>query len=105
MQMGNLSKSGSRNSTPLSSDLESENNEEIQAKIALLLEEFLASAEIDEAKACIEELKNPALYSEVISKAILTSIEGKERDRQEISKLLKYVFDSKLFSTVDFIAG
>jgi hypothetical protein len=41
--------------------------EQLESKIELFLEEFLSSADCDEAYECLEELKSPEVYIIIIN--------------------------------------
>jgi len=77
--------------------------EEISNKIEMLLEEYLASADLSEAGACVEEV-NSAL-PEIVQKGVQLAFDKKERDRQELLKLFEYLFTEGTLKSQDFETG
>jgi len=74
-------------------------------KVEMLLEEFLSSAEIEEATSCLEELKAPHFYPEVVNKAISLTFEKRDRDREEIIRLFRHWLTNGTLKAEDFTKG
>lgn len=79
--------------------------EQLERKTDMLLDEFLSGGDFQEAMACIEDLNSPNYYPDVIYRAILLSMEKKERERNELIALLSYLNEKTFFSPADFEGG
>eukprot|EP01114_Cavostelium_apophysatum_P005287 TRINITY_DN1608_c0_g1_i4.p1 TRINITY_DN1608_c0_g1~~TRINITY_DN1608_c0_g1_i4.p1 ORF type:complete len:792 (+),score=237.94 TRINITY_DN1608_c0_g1_i4:374-2749(+) len=77
----------------------------LDKKVGLLLEEFLSSADSEEALACLQDLNAPDYHGEVVAKAVSLAIEKKERDRDEIVKLFEFLQSKQLLTAEDFEKG
>lgn len=88
----------SKQAEPLSKD-------DLNRKAEMLLEEYLTSADVDEARECLQELKDTAYYPDFINRAVCITFEKKERDRNEITRLLAHLKEKSVLTVDDLKAG
>lgn len=79
--------------------------EDLESKTGLLLEEYLASGDQEEAMMCIQELNSPHYIPEVIYKTIMLAIEKKERERDDLSKLLSFLHSRNVTNSDNLTQG
>jgi len=63
-------------------------NDELKNEVKLLLTEYLASGDIDEAVECVRRLDAPHFHHEVVKRAIVIALDGRQRQRAMMSALL-----------------
>ncbi|KAH0706974.1 hypothetical protein KY289_012050 [Solanum tuberosum] len=81
------------------------NPEELKRKTVSLLEEYFSVRILDEALQCIEELKSPAFYPEVVEKAISLGLDKSPPRVEPVAQLLEHLFAKKVFSATDLATG
>jgi len=79
--------------------------EELESKTGLLLEEYLASGDQEEAMACVQELNSPQYSPEVVFKVIMLAIEKKEREREDMAKLLAFLHSRNVITADNLVQG
>jgi len=65
----------------------------------------LASGDVNEALACIEELQSPEYHKNVIYKGIMTAVEKKERQRDDMIRLFDFLHAKNIVTVEDFEKG
>ncbi|KAJ8528075.1 hypothetical protein K7X08_015526 [Anisodus acutangulus] len=81
------------------------NPEELKRKTVSLLEEYFSVRILDEALQCIEELKSPAFYPEVVEKAISLGLDKSPPCVEPVAQLLEHLFAKKVFTATDLATG
>lgn len=81
------------------------NADELRRKTISLLEEYFSVQLLEEALACVEELKSPAYYSEIVKEALSVGLEKSPPCVEPVAKLLEYLFTKKVFTASDIILG
>lgn len=81
------------------------NPDELQRKTISLLEEFFSVQLLDEALQCVEELKAPAYYPEVVKEAISLALDKSPPRIEPVANLLKHLFVKKIISARDIGTG
>ncbi|KAK4727798.1 hypothetical protein R3W88_032715 [Solanum pinnatisectum] len=81
------------------------NPEELKRKTVSLLEEYFSVRILDEALQCIEELKSPASYPEVVEKAISLGLDKSPPRVEPVAQLLEHLFAKKVFTASDLATG
>ncbi|PHU08271.1 Eukaryotic translation initiation factor isoform 4G-1 [Capsicum chinense] len=81
------------------------NPEELKRKTVSLLEEYFSVRILDEALQCIEELKSPAYYPEVVEKAISLGLDKSPPRVEPVALLLEHLFAKKVFTPTDLATG
>ncbi|CAJ1944857.1 unnamed protein product [Sphenostylis stenocarpa] len=81
------------------------NVEELQQKTVSLLEEYFGVRLLDEALQCVEELKAPFYYPEVVKEAISLALDKSPPCVEPVGKLLEYLFAKKILSATDIGTG
>ncbi|KMT03456.1 hypothetical protein BVRB_8g191400 [Beta vulgaris subsp. vulgaris] len=79
--------------------------EELKRKTISLLEEYFNVRLLDEALICVEELKSPSYYSEIVREAINLGLEKNPPCAEQVAKLLEYLFAKKVFTATDITTG
>ncbi|XP_060210105.1 eukaryotic translation initiation factor-like isoform X1 [Lycium barbarum] len=79
--------------------------EELKRKTVSLLEEYFSVRILDEALQCIEELKSPAFYPEVVEKAISLGLDKSPPRVEPVAQLLEHLFAKKVFTATDLATG
>lgn len=79
--------------------------EELKRKTISLLEEYFNVRLLDEALICVEELKSPSYYSEIVREAINLGLEKNPPCAEQVVKLLEYLFAKKVFTATDITTG
>eukprot|EP01114_Cavostelium_apophysatum_P004283 TRINITY_DN1447_c0_g2_i1.p1 TRINITY_DN1447_c0_g2~~TRINITY_DN1447_c0_g2_i1.p1 ORF type:complete len:1464 (+),score=477.86 TRINITY_DN1447_c0_g2_i1:192-4583(+) len=95
---------------PAASEVTGESNlsEEMESKIEMIFAEYFTSSELSEAIECVNELHLiPQLHADLVSKAILLSLEKKDKERDLIAKLLPALSKQKggIISSEHFAKG
>lgn len=81
------------------------NPEELKRKTVSLLEEYFSVRILDEALQCIEELKSPAFYPEVVEKAISLGLDKSPPRVEPVAQLLEHLSAEKVFTATDLATG
>jgi len=77
----------------------------LKAEIKMLLVEYLNSGDIDEAVACVKRLDAPHYHHEVIKRAIVLALDGKQRQRAMMSTLIYELHSRAVISSVQVALG
>ena len=80
-------------------------SKELKRKTISLLEEYFNVRMLDEALQCVEDLKSPSNYSEVVREAINLGLEKNPPCLDPVAKLLEYMFSKKVFTARDISSG
>ncbi|XP_050214105.1 eukaryotic translation initiation factor [Mercurialis annua] len=81
------------------------NPEELKRKTVSLLKEYFNVRMLDEALQCVEELKSPVYYPEVVKEAIFLGLEENPPCVEPVAKLLEYLLSHKIFTAKDLGTG
>ncbi|KAK7388393.1 hypothetical protein VNO78_23209 [Psophocarpus tetragonolobus] len=81
------------------------NTDELRRKTVALLEEYFSVRLLDEALQCVEELKAPAYYPEVIKEAISLALDKSPPCVEPVANLFEYLFIKKIISARDIGTG
>ncbi|PPD82292.1 hypothetical protein GOBAR_DD20776 [Gossypium barbadense] len=81
------------------------NQDELSRKTKALLEEYFSVRLLDEALQCVEELKSPGYYPEVVKEAISIALEKIPPCVEPVSKLIEYLFIKKVLTARDIGTG
>ncbi|CAI9098787.1 OLC1v1035494C1 [Oldenlandia corymbosa var. corymbosa] len=81
------------------------NTDELKRKTILLLEEYFGVRILDEALACVEELKSPAYHSEVVKEALLLGLDKSPPCVEPVGKLIEYLWMKEVFTAKDVATG
>ncbi|KAJ8421583.1 hypothetical protein Cgig2_013878 [Carnegiea gigantea] len=79
--------------------------EELRRKTVSLLEEYFSIRLLDEALQCVEELKSPSYYSELVKEAINLGLDKNPPCVDPVAKLLEHLLAKKVFSARDIGTG
>ncbi|KAE9604505.1 putative initiation factor eIF-4 gamma, MA3 [Lupinus albus] len=72
------------------------NPDDLRRKTAFLLEEYFSVRILDEALQCVEELKSPSYYPEVVKEAIFLALDRSPPCVEPAANLLEYLFIKKI---------
>jgi hypothetical protein len=78
---------------------------QLDKKTEMLLEEYWSSGDSVEAAQCIEDLNSTDYYPDLVTKAVLLSLEKKDRERQDLVSLFKELNEKSLLSAEDYSKG
>ncbi|CAN4113254.1 unnamed protein product [Withania somnifera] len=78
---------------------------ELKRKTKSLLEEYFSVRLLDEALQCVEELKSPAYYPEVVKEAISIGLDKSPPRIEPVSQLFEHLFVKKVFTSGDLVTG
>nr|CAB3450346.1 unnamed protein product [Digitaria exilis] len=81
------------------------NSASLQKKTISLLEEYFHVCILDEAQQCIEELKGPDYYPEVVKEAINLGLDKGANSISPLVRLLEHLHSKNIFKTVDLETG
>ncbi|XP_016484283.1 eukaryotic translation initiation factor isoform X1 [Nicotiana tabacum] len=81
------------------------NPEDLKRKTVSLLEEYFNVRLLDEALQCIEELKSPGYYPEVVKETISLGLDKSPPRVEPVTQLLEYLFAKKVFTAMDLATG
>nr|GMD27583.1 eukaryotic translation initiation factor-like [Ipomoea batatas] len=73
--------------------------DELKRKTVALLDEYFSVRLLDEALQCVEELKSPAYYPEIVKQAIALGLDKSPPCVDPLVKLLEYLFEKKIFDS------
>ncbi|TVU29289.1 hypothetical protein EJB05_20849 [Eragrostis curvula] len=81
------------------------NSAGLQKKTISLLEEYFHIRILDEAQQCIEELKSPDYYPEVVKEAINLALDKGANSIDPLVKLLEHLHSKNIFKAADLGTG
>lgn len=81
------------------------NSTSLEKKTIALLEEYFHVCILDEAQQCIEELKSPDYYPEVVKEAINLALDKGANSINPLVRLLEHLHSKNIFKTVDLETG
>ncbi|PUZ76515.1 hypothetical protein GQ55_1G297200 [Panicum hallii var. hallii] len=81
------------------------NSASLQKKTVSLLEEYFHVCILDEAQQCIEELKSPDYYPEVVKEAINLALDKGGNSIDPLVRLLEHLHSKNIIKTVDLETG
>jgi len=81
------------------------NSASLQKKTVSLLEEYFHVCILDEAQQCIEELKSPDYYPEVVKEAINLALDKGSNSINPLVRLLEHLHSNNIIKTVDLETG
>ncbi|KAL6633995.1 hypothetical protein ACP70R_026666 [Stipagrostis hirtigluma subsp. patula] len=77
----------------------------LQKKTISLLEEYFHIRILDEAQQCIEELKSPDYYPEVVKESINLALDKGSSSIDPLVRLLEHLYSKNIFKTADLETG
>jgi programmed cell death protein 4 len=77
----------------------------LKGEIKLLLTEYLNSGDIDEAVVCVKRLDAPHYHHELVKRAVVFALDGKQRQRAMMSTLIYELFLRGVLSSVQVALG
>jgi programmed cell death protein 4 len=77
----------------------------LKAEIKLLLTEYLSSGDIDEAVVCVKRLDAPHYHHELVKRAVVLALDGKQRQRAMMSTLIYELYTRGVLSSVQVALG
>ena len=77
----------------------------LKNEIKMLLNEYLSSGDIDEAVACVKRLDAPHYHHELVKRAIVLALDGKQRQRAMMSTLIYELYARGVLSSVQVALG
>eukprot|EP00873_Tetraselmis_striata_P037263 jgi/Tetstr1/457527/TSEL_044107.t1 len=83
---------GTRAPSEVSSCGNSQHVPAFKSKVAVILKEYLHSADAKEVQQSLQELQEPGLMHIFVKKAITMALDGKHKDREEVSVLLSSLY-------------
>ncbi|TVU15355.1 hypothetical protein EJB05_38873 [Eragrostis curvula] len=78
---------------------------DLQKKTIALLEEYFGIRILDEAQQCIEELKSPGFYPEIVKEAINLALDKGTNFVDPLVRLLEHLYTKKIFKSEDLETG
>ncbi|OIW18635.1 hypothetical protein TanjilG_13387 [Lupinus angustifolius] len=81
------------------------NTDVLRRKTVSLLEEYFSVRLLDEALQCVEELKSPAYYPELVKEAISLALDKSPPHIEPVASLVEYLFIKKILSARDIGTG
>jgi translation initiation factor 4G len=78
---------------------------DLQKKTKALLEEYFGIRILDEAQQCIEELKSPGFYPEIVKEAINLALDKGTKFVDPLVRLLEHLYLKKIFKSEDLETG
>lgn len=82
-----------------------QSNAHVEKKTELFIEEYISSADFEEALQCLTDLNAKSLHNVVVSKAINMVIEKKQKDKEEIIKLFSLFHDEGVITVEELEKG
>jgi programmed cell death protein 4 len=77
----------------------------LKGEIKTLLTEYLSSGDIDEAVVCVKRLDAPHYHHELVKRAVVLALDGKQRQRAMMSTLICELHNRGLLSSVQVTLG
>ncbi|KAH7428597.1 hypothetical protein KP509_09G008000 [Ceratopteris richardii] len=77
----------------------------LERKADSLIKEFLSVVDFHEAQLCVEELSDKNFYPQFVQMCINALFTAKDRERDQLGKLLIYLWSKKVLSTQDISSG
>ncbi|XP_062219612.1 eukaryotic translation initiation factor-like isoform X2 [Phragmites australis] len=81
------------------------NSADLQKKTTSLLEEYFHIRILDEAQQCIEELKGPGYYPEVVKEAINLALDKGANSIDPLVRLFEHLHSKNIFKAADLETG
>ncbi|CAL0325622.1 unnamed protein product [Lupinus luteus] len=81
------------------------NSDVLRKKTVSLLEEYFSVRLLGEALQCVEELKSPAYYPELVKEAISLALDRSPPCVEPVANLVEYLFIKKIISARDISNG
>jgi translation initiation factor 4G len=78
---------------------------DLQKKTKALLEEYFGIRILDEAQQCIEELKSPGFYPEIVKEAINLALDKGINFVDPLVRLLEHLYSKEIFKSKDLETG
>lgn len=72
--------------------------ETLKEEIKMILMEYLASSDLDEASVCVEKLHTPHFHHEIVKRAIVIALDKKERERAMMASLIAELYGREIAS-------
>jgi len=85
--------------------LRHESDPKIDKEINLMIEEYTASRDHEEAAYCVRDLPDPSCYYVVVLRSVLLSTERKEKDQETIAMMLNGLSSCKALESSHFEKG
>jgi programmed cell death protein 4 len=77
----------------------------LKSEIKMLLTEYLSSGDIDEAVMCVKRLDAPHYHHELVKRAVVLALDGKQRQRAMMSTLICELNSRGVLSSVQVTLG
>mmetsp|Transcript_10907 Transcript_10907/g.14210 ORF Transcript_10907/g.14210 Transcript_10907/m.14210 type:complete len:410 (+) Transcript_10907:422-1651(+) len=77
----------------------------LKGEIKMMLEEFLSSSDMDEVCVCVKRLNVPHFHHEIIKRAIVISLDKKDKEKAMMSSLLAELYSREVISQQQFHLG
>ena len=81
------------------------NTDDLRRKTISLLQEYFSVRLLDEALQCVEELKSPSFYPEVVKEAICLALDKSPPCVEPVANLMEYLYIKKILTAIDIEAG
>jgi programmed cell death protein 4 len=72
--------------------------EDMKVAVDQVLQEYLLSGDLAEATRCLEEMKAPHFYHEIVKRAVINALDAGEEQQLQMSELLKALFAKEVLS-------
>ncbi len=72
--------------------------EDMKIAVDQILQEFLLSGDRDEATRCLEEMRAPHFYHEIVKRAVINALDAEEAKQEQMSELLAALFKKEVLS-------
>ncbi|GAM20152.1 hypothetical protein SAMD00019534_033270 [Acytostelium subglobosum LB1] len=79
--------------------------EKLEDNIAMTLDEYVESGDVDEAIECIKELNYPTLFGKIVCIILNKSFEKKEKERKLVVDLFNNIVINQMFTTENLKDG
>jgi len=77
----------------------------LKEEVDLLLNEYLATGDKEEADKCLRKLNAPSFYFQLVNRAVRLGIQKSPEERKKISALLKFFSETGLISSDHMMKG
>ncbi|KAK7411548.1 hypothetical protein VNO78_02982 [Psophocarpus tetragonolobus] len=81
------------------------NTDDLHRRTISLLEEYFSIRLLDEALQCVEELKSPSYYPEVVKEAISIALDKSPPCVEPVADLIEYLYIKKILTPIDIGTG
>lgn len=79
--------------------------DELKVEVRQLVEEYLLSRDVDEAAQCVREMRVPHFHHELVKRAVVLSLDGKEADQRAVSALLAHLHAQVVLTLDQLVKG